>query len=72
MLEKRVGISKRKKSEVCTDIQKHGPGNTEYAIFCIYKIIYKRQFDCQVYRLCVKYEKVRKLRRNRSDFFAPL
>lgn len=61
MLEKRVGISKRKKSEVCTDIQKHSPGKTEYAIFCIYKIIYKRQFDCQVYRLCVKYEKSQKI-----------
>ena len=59
MSEKCADIHRRKKSEVCTDIQKHSPGKTEYAIFCIYKIIYERQFDCQVYRLCVKYKKVR-------------
>ena len=60
MSGKRADIRRRKKSEVCTDIQKHSRGKTEYVTFCIYKIIYERQFNCQAYRLCVKYEKSQK------------
>lgn len=67
--EKRAGIRRRKKSEVCTDIPEHSRRKAEHVIFCIYKIIYKRQLDCQAYRLCIKYEKSQKIAQNSFQLF---
>ena len=70
MSGKRVGICKRKKSEICNNIPKHCRRKMKYPVFCIYKIIYEKQLGCQARRLCAKCKKVRKLHRSHSSFFA--
>ena len=69
MSGKCVDICRRKKPEICTDIQKHGRSKMGYLIFCIYKIVYEMACDCQGRSCILNTKKVRNLRRNHSSFF---
>ena len=69
MSGKRVGICKRKKSEICNNIPKHCRRKMKCPVFCIYKIIYEKQLGCQARRLCAKCKKSQKIAQKSFQLF---